>query len=161
MASNRAVTIEPQAPSHAGALYDVLRDLQIYTFLDDLPPSSAEALEQRIIRLLEGAPDGSGESWYNWTVFVDETVAGYTQATVYDDGRADLAYVISPECWGQSIAYKASLLTIEQMKTIAGVRQIIADTECGNIRSQRLLDRLGFAHSYTQGNDMFFSLPPH
>jgi RimJ/RimL family protein N-acetyltransferase len=152
------VRIELQMPAHADGLFTALQDERIYTFLDDEPPVSVEALKARIGRLLAGATDGSGEKWLNWTVFERDQVVGYTQSTIHPDGTASLAYVLSPSVWGRSIGYSASLLTLEKLNAMPEVTNIVADTETGNERSKALLARLGFSFSHEKDGEVFYRL---
>ena len=152
------VRIEPQVREHAEGLFAALQDERIYKHLDDGPPESVQALSERIGRLLQGAPADCPETWLNWTVFEGDTVVGYTQATVYDDGNASLAYVLSPQAWGRSIAYAAANLTIDLLKAMPSVERIVADTEPGNTRSKALLRRLGFAFTHECDGDVFYQL---
>ncbi len=152
------IHIEPQAVEHAAGLFAALQDPRIYEHLDDGPPLSVEAVADRIGRLLQGAPKDCGETWLNWTVFEGDNVVGYTQATVYDDGTASLAYVLSPQAWGRSIAYAAANLTIDLLKAMPSVERIVADTEPGNTRSKALLRRLGFAFTHECDGDVFYQL---
>ena len=50
------VRIERQHPDHAEGLFAALSDDRIYAFLDDGRPESVEAVRQRILRLMRGAP---------------------------------------------------------------------------------------------------------
>ena len=137
------VRIEKQSPEHAVGLFAALSDERTYAFLDERPPASVEAVRDRIVRLAAGAPPGSGETWLNWTVFDGGTIVGYTQATIAEDGSADIAYVLHPDAWGRSIGYDACSLTLEELRSYPDVRRIVADTAEGNRRSRALLERLG------------------
>lgn len=152
------VRIELQALAHAEGLYEALQDERIYTFLDELPPKSVEAVRERTKRLLAGAPVESGETWLNWTVYEDDIVVGYTQATISRDGTANLAFVLSPSVWGRSIAHTACLLTLAELNEQSSVVELIADTNIENERSQALLERLGFHRTHIDGPDVFYKL---
>lgn len=152
----RAVTIEPQVIRHTDGLYAALLDPRIYTFLGTAPPASVEAVRERIEKLSRGAPAELEEVWLNWTVFEDEVVVGYTQATIHADGIASLAYVLNPSVWGRSVAYEACVLTLTELDAMPSVVEIVADTELGNTRSQALLVRLGFGRMDEAGQDLFY-----
>ncbi|MBM2577657.1 GNAT family N-acetyltransferase [Jannaschia sp. Os4] len=153
------VRIEPQSPGHAPGLFTALSDERSYAFLDERPPSTVEAVRDRIARLAEVAPSGSGETWRNWTVFDGKVIVGYTQATIDGGGDADLAYVLHPEAWGHSVGYEACRLTLIELRSDPAVRRVVADTERGNRRSRALLDRLGFEPVREDGPDLFYRLP--
>jgi len=150
------VRIEIQSEAHAQGLFDALGDARIYEFLDEEAPKSVMAVRDRIRRLGAGAPVSGGETWLNWTVFEGDVVVGYTQATIENDGTASLAYVLSPSVWGRSIAYAACVLTLAEIRLRHSVVEFVADTEADNLRSQALLERLGFRQSHQDGNDVFY-----
>ena len=152
--------IEKQDPSHAEGLWVALADPRIYRFLDDAPPSDREQLRQRLLRLaLGGSADGS-EIWYNWTVFHDSQIVGYTQATVHDDRSASIAYVLAPAVWGRGVAYCACQQMIRHL--LQAVRPLVftADAVIGNLRSRRLLERLGFILEREDETDACYRATP-
>lgn len=151
-----AITIKHQTAEHAQGLFLALQDKRIYQFLDDKPPNSIEALRGVIERRMRGAPASTGETWLNWTVFEDDTVVGYTQATIAEDGKASLAYVLSPTAWGRSVAYTACIMTMAEIETSASVTEFMSDTEKKNILSQALLERLGFIRRYEDENNVYY-----
>lgn len=156
--SGPMVHIEPQSSRHAPGLFAALSDERTYTFLDERPPTSVEAVRERIERLREGAPAGRGETWLNWTVFEDGAIVGYTQATVAADGTADLAFVLHPDAWGRSVGLRACRLTLDALLSDPVVRRVVADTNVANGRSRELLDRLGFRQVDVEGADVFYEL---
>ncbi len=150
------VRIEPQAEHHAEGIFAALQAEEIYAFLNGGPPATVEEVHQRIARQNRGPQDGSGARWLNWVVFVDNAVAGYTQATIDADGTATLAYVLSSTFWGRSIGYEACCQTLLALNDMAGVRRVIADTERGNLRSKALLTRLGFRLIRETATDAYY-----
>ena len=150
------VRIEPQHPDHAEGLFAALCDPRIYAFLDDAPPQSIEAVRQRIHRLIAGPPPERLETWLNWSVFLDETIVGYTQATLHNQTSATLAYVFSPIVWGNGTAEQAVDLTIATLAGQHGVIKLTADTDVRNLPSQGLLGRLRFVQTHQHGCDIFY-----
>lgn len=61
----------------------------------------------------------------------------------------ELRYGISPEYWGGGIAKEASEAIMEWGVRERGVRRFIAETERGNGRSARVLEKMGFGRSGT------------
>src|SRR5882672_11356745 len=58
--------LEPLTAGHAEALFALLSDAALYTYLPGEPPVSVEALRERYRRLeARRSPDGS-ELWLNW-----------------------------------------------------------------------------------------------
>ena len=153
--------IEPQETHHAEGLFQALSDPRIYDFLDEGPPASRDWLLNRIEKLKSGGPPDRSERWLNWVVIHDGVIVGYTQATVAADGTATVAFVLCSQAWGRSIAYRACRSMLRALWNDPAVTRIVADTEAGNVRSQRLLARLGFRQTGRQGKDLFFALGRH
>ena len=86
------LTLEPQLPAHAEAMFAVLSDLANYRF-GSTPPVSMDGLRHRFERLASGrSPDGR-EHWLNWVIRLpDGPLAGYVQATIDADGLATIGY---------------------------------------------------------------------
>ena len=137
--------LEPLVPGHAEAMFEVLRDPQIYRHLDYGPPPSAEHLRSLYQRLQAGrSPDGS-ELWFNWAVMPQGAgPAGYVQATVLPNSSAWVAYVFSPSSWGRGWATEATRGMIGHLAEAHRVRRCMAVAEADNQRSIALLARLGF-----------------
>ena len=151
------VALAPQHPDHAEGLHQALADPRIYTYLDGGPPRSLIEVRDRIERLAVGGPPDGSEIWLNWTVFHRETIVGTTQATVLPDGSASLAYVLAPEVWGTGVAQAAAELTMAELAERHGISRLLADTETGNLPSQGLLRRLGFAETHREDGDIFYA----
>jgi RimJ/RimL family protein N-acetyltransferase len=70
---------------------------------------------------------------------------GYVQATVVAEQRATIASVLSSPYWGRGLARRAVEVMIHELVAQHGVRRLAAVLKRDNRRSQRLLERLGFA----------------
>ena len=150
------ITLEPQNTTHAEGLFAALSDSRIFRYLDENPPLSVTAVKNRIARLMAGGPPDGSEIWLNWCVVQGASIVGYTQATLPRDGHASIAYVLSPEVWGTGVAQVAVEMMINELRSRHSVSTWVADTDQGNIASQRLLLRMGFAETHRDGRDVFF-----
>lgn len=139
-----SLTLEPQLPAHAEAMFAVLSDLAIYRF-GNQPPDSLDGLRQRFDRLASGlSPDGC-EHWLNWVVRLpDGALAGYVQATIDADGLATIGYELGSAWWGRGIATQAVACMIEELQARYRIGGLRASLHPDNQRSLRLLLRLGF-----------------
>jgi ribosomal-protein-alanine N-acetyltransferase len=138
------LVLEPLVAGHAEAMFKVLRDPELYTYLDYGPPPSAEHL-RGVYEQLEArvSPDGS-ELWLNWVVRPHGAAPlGFVQATV---GGADawVAYVLARESWGRGYACQATRAVVDHLRATCAVSRFLASVEGDNRRSVRLLERLGF-----------------
>jgi [ribosomal protein S5]-alanine N-acetyltransferase len=138
------LTLEPQGPEHAAAMFAVLSDPAIYAF-ENAPPASIEALRQRYAALaLRRSPDGR-EQWLNWVVRLRSgALIGYVQASLDAGGGATIAYELASAHWGRGLAREAVEAMIAELATTYRVQCLAAVYKRANVRSRRLLERLGF-----------------
>ncbi|MER5945352.1 GNAT family N-acetyltransferase [Streptomyces sp. NPDC001904] len=103
------LTLLPLAVTHADEMAAVLADPALYTFTGGEPPS-AGALRARYARQVAGSPDPA-TAWLNWVLEEtgSERLTGYVQATVADDGTADVAWVVGTPWQGRGFAREAAL----------------------------------------------------
>ena len=155
--ANDRIRLEPLTAAHAGELFPLLADRQVYRFIPDEPPASVAALAERY-RGLESrrSPDRS-QQWLNWAIrrLEDGQCAGYLQATIHPRGTADFAFVLGSSFWGLGLARAASVLALQALFDGYGVVSVFATTDQRNLRSSGLLTRLGFVRvppsSYPHG----------
>jgi [ribosomal protein S5]-alanine N-acetyltransferase len=139
------LVLEPQVAAHAAEMFEVLGDPAIYEYENE-PPVSLAWLRERFARLeSRQSPDGR-QRWLNWVIRLPSgELAGYVQATVSDDGRGAIAYVLNSRHWGHGIAREAVDAMTEELAGAYGVRTLSAVLKRDNLRSLRLLERLGFS----------------
>lgn len=138
------VRLEPQTAEHAQEMFEILSDPAIYEHENE-PPPSVEWLRERF-RALESrsSPDGT-EHWLNWVVRQPSGLIGYVQATVGQDGRATIAYVLNSRYWGKGLASTAVALMIVELLASYHVTTLSAVLKRANLRSRGLLERLRFS----------------
>ncbi|HYW50614.1 MAG TPA: GNAT family N-acetyltransferase [Gemmatimonadaceae bacterium] len=61
--------------------------------------------------------------------------------------HADIGFALLPRYEGRGIAFEAASATLTFGRSTLGLSRILAVVQSDNVRSQRLLGRLGFAHS--------------
>jgi RimJ/RimL family protein N-acetyltransferase len=138
------LTLEPLLALHAQEMFVVLSDPAIYEYENE-PPASVEVLREIYAeRESRQSPNGR-EQWLNWVIrLADSRLIGYVQATVTSDGRAAIAYELASAYWGRGLAQQAVRAMIGELEGHHRVRSLSAVLKRGNLRSFRLLDRLGF-----------------
>lgn len=62
----------------------------------------------------------------------------------HDKEFMELSYQFLPEFWGKGIAEESVRATLVFLKRNSAIKDLIAETQIGNIRSCRLLEKLGF-----------------
>jgi len=140
------LTLEPQVASHADEMFSVLTDAALYEY-ENAPPPSPAWLRERFTKL-ESRRSGDGrEQWLNWVARRrdDGRAAGFVQATVAPGGTAAVAYVLGSAHWGQGLAQEALRAMADELVASHGVHTVHALLKRANLRSLRLLLRLGFA----------------
>lgn len=137
------VTLQPLWATDAKEMHSVLGDPSIYRYLEESPPAQDELERRYKAWERRGSPDGQ-EIWLNWVVRVQGEATGYVQSTVYRSARADIAYVFGSTWWGKSVAFEACQLMLGELHQHYGVQVARAVTRIDNLRSVRLLTRLGF-----------------
>jgi RimJ/RimL family protein N-acetyltransferase len=138
------VRLEPQIEAHAEAMFDVLTDPAIYEHENE-PPPSREWLRTRFRRLESRRSADGTEQWLNWVIRLPSgELAGFVQATVHASGRADIAYVLNSQHWGRGLATAAVRLMVAELAANHDVTKLVATLKRTNLRSLRLLERMGF-----------------
>lgn len=141
------LVLEPQMAAHAQAMFQVLSDPAIYEYENE-PPPSPEWLHERFRRLEARQSRDGLQQWLNWVIRLPSGhLIGYVQATVSGDGRAAIAYVLHSAHWGQGLAGEAVEAMIAELATSYDVHNLTAVLKRENLRSQRLLERLGFTRA--------------
>jgi RimJ/RimL family protein N-acetyltransferase len=136
--------LEPLTVAHAEQLFELLRDPVLYRYLDTPPPPTLEHLRGVYAKLeTRRSPDGR-ERWLNWIVRPHrQAPVGYVQATV-GGGRAWVAYVLGRDHWGHGYAGEATAAMLRHLAAAHAVTRCLATVEAENLRSIRVLQRLGF-----------------
>lgn len=149
-----SLVLEPLIVAHAEAMFELLSDPELHRYLDHPPPPSIEHLRGVYARLeSRQSPDGR-QRWLNWVLRSPAgPLLGYVQATVTRQDDAWVAYILSREHWGRGLAATAMRAMLEHLKTAYGVHRFLATVEANNLRSIRLLERLGFHPATTNELD--------
>lgn len=146
----RRLTLEPQLATHAEGMFFVLSDPAIYEY-ENAPPASVEWLRQRFTKLESRRSLDGTEQWLNWVIRLPSNeLIGYVQATVVANettASATIAYELSSPHWGNGFASEAVRAMVEELAAHYLVTELSAVLKQQNLRSLRLLERLGFARA--------------
>jgi len=159
MIETKRLRCEPLTTAHAEAMYPILIDERIYTYLPGQAPASVDALRKRYQFLSAGkSPDGT-EHWLNWMLFKRDTgePIGFFQATVRP-ADCSVAYVFNPMFWRNGYATEASCAIITHLFERYDIPTVMAEIDYRNETSIRLVKRLGFSfirHDPESGDDIF------
>jgi RimJ/RimL family protein N-acetyltransferase len=140
-----SLTLEPQTAARAEEMFAVLSDLAIYEY-ENGPPPSLKWLRARFTQLESRRSADGHEQWLDWVIRLPSSeLIGYVQATVDSNGRAAVAYELSSAYWGRGPAREAVQAMISELVQRYQVHQLTAVFKRKNLRSMRLLERLGFS----------------
>ncbi|HMG60147.1 MAG TPA: GNAT family N-acetyltransferase [Burkholderiales bacterium] len=145
MIETTSLTLEPQTAAHAEEMFAVLSDPAIYEYENE-PPPSLEWLRTRFTKLESRLSANGREQWLNWVVRLPTSeLIGYVQATVHPNDRAAIAYELSSAYWGRGLARQAVQAMISELVEHYQVHSLSTVLKRENLRSMRLLERLGFS----------------
>jgi RimJ/RimL family protein N-acetyltransferase len=165
--ASSTLRLEPLVAAHAEEMFEPLSAPAIYNYMPGQPPSSSAALRERYIQLERGRSFDERQQWLNWIVRLNSgECVGFVQATIYPALSADFAFALAPEHWGRGVAFEACQAALPYLVKEIGVTALFATVDPQNVRSIRLLMRLGFGeiapaqypHGQVEPNDRVFSL---
>ena len=139
------LTLEPQVVAHAQELFAVLGDPAIYAYENQAPPD-LQWLRARFLRLESRTSPAGDEQWLNWVIRLPTSeLIGYVQATLRAGGPATIAYLLASKSWGRGLASEAVQAMLSELTVHYRVDRFCAVLKRENLRSLRLLERLGFS----------------
>jgi RimJ/RimL family protein N-acetyltransferase len=96
--------------------------------------------------------------WGLWAVEIDGKFAGYTglsipRFTAHFTPCTEVGWRFHREFWGRGLAYRAACEALAYGFNTLKLPEIVSFTAGTNIRSQRLMARLGFTHDAEEDFD--------
>jgi [ribosomal protein S5]-alanine N-acetyltransferase len=139
------VVLHPLRTEHADALFPILNTDEVRRYATRPPTDSLDELREWFARLESRSSNDRHEYWLNWAIQekISGAIIGFVQATADEVlSDASIAYVLGRSFWGQSLASDAVRTMLVHLRSL-GVRTIRATVDSRNLRSVRLLERLG------------------
>ena len=138
------LSLRPLEAADADAIHLMMSDAEVMAFWDsaeiDDPATTTEIVERQLMEMERGIA----------RYLVVET-AGYDFLGVCDlseidkrHSRADVGFMIARPYWGGGYTFEAMHAVIGHAAQGLRLKRLQARTHLGNVRSMRLLDRLGF-----------------
>jgi RimJ/RimL family protein N-acetyltransferase len=152
------LVLEPIGRHHARTLFPLVSDVRLFTYVDQAPPTSEQALEMRYRGWSTGlSPDGS-ERWLNWAARLrgTEDYVGWFQATVRADRTAEIAYVTFVDHQRHGYAKEGTAAVIAHLVRSYLVTSIVATVDPRNEASIALAQALGLRAETGTGKDLRF-----
>jgi RimJ/RimL family protein N-acetyltransferase len=108
-----------------------------------------QAQSESDLNVLRRAIDERG--WGLWAVEVDGAFAGFTglsipRFTAHFTPCTEVGWRFRREFWGRGLAYRAACEALSYGFETLKLPQIVSFTAVTNVRSQKLMRRLGFSH---------------
>ena len=149
--------MEPLVPAHAAILFPQLRDPRLYAFLDSEPPNTVDILETQYRRWeARRSPDGT-QTWLNWAARLrGGDYVGWLQATIYENRRADLAYLVFIAHQRQGFALEACRAVVSHVCSEYDAGSIRATIDPNNSASIALAKKLDLTQSGNNAHSIWF-----
>jgi RimJ/RimL family protein N-acetyltransferase len=147
---------EPLQALHAAELFERLSDPRVWEFIGENPYPSVAAVADHFDHMAAGPPARHGhERWINYAVRsrAQGILLGTLQATIVAR-RAEVAFLFGPQYWGRGYAAEAMTAFQEHLRHSAPIEEFWATTDPRNLRSIKLLGRLGYIEKSTSWPDL-------
>ncbi len=126
-------------------LYRLFSDPRVMLYWSRGPMQSRAEAEDYARTIIDGF---GRRDLLNWIAADPITDAMIGTTTLYEinpaHARAGLGYALMPEYWGKGLAVEAATLALSYGFLELGLHRIEADTEPNNVRSNAVLEKLGF-----------------
>jgi RimJ/RimL family protein N-acetyltransferase len=109
---------------------------------------TAEESRQTMQRFQQGIEQ---RGWGLWAVQVDGVFAGFTglsepKFSAHFTPCVEIGWRLRREYWGRGIAFAAAQQAVEHAFSVLCLDQLVSFTTATNLRSRKLMERLGFSH---------------
>jgi [ribosomal protein S5]-alanine N-acetyltransferase len=150
------LTLRPLEISDAPALFAARGDAEVMRYWDWPAQTSVEQVEGIIRDHFPEVEDGN-VLWWAVTLTVDGRVIGECDLSEIDDrhGRAEVGFLFNRSYWGNGYAFEAMTAVKDYAFNRLKLERLWARFHAGNVASQRLLERLGFAREGTLKRHIF------
>ena len=138
------LSLRPLEAADADAIHLMMSDAEVMAFWDsaeiDDPATTTEIVERQLMEMERGI----ARYWVVETAGDD--FLGVCDLSEIDKrhSRADVGFMIARPYWGGGYTFEAMHAVIGHAAQGLRLRRLQARTHLGNVRSMRLLDRLGF-----------------
>ena len=120
MTGTARLHITPLVEADVDALAELLWDERVYAYIGGLP-ASADRIALGLRRALAGpTPDRPPQQWLNYGMRLreDGTLIGRLEASMHENGIAEVAYLLAPRFWGHGYAREGLLWLHEELARV-------------------------------------------
>jgi RimJ/RimL family protein N-acetyltransferase len=138
----------------AAAMFEVLRDPEMYAYISRSAPKSVAEIEERFARITQETAPDRADQWLNWIVRLRDagTPVGMVEATVYPDNVVFVGYIFDPRHHRRGYGFEATNEILRHLSE-CGAKSFTGTIDIRNIASRALATALGFKHVSTEGLD--------
>lgn len=130
----------------AEAVYSILSDTEVNTFLPMFPLESIEAAAQYIQTHCLQSYEKQGSYCYAICRKSDGVLIG--EVHVSEDESHDFGYWLRKDCWHQGFITEACRVVVDLLKA-SGMEYITATHDVNNPRSGAVMKKIGMTYQYT------------
>ena len=141
----RHVRLEPLRTEHAPALYDAVRDPDVWTWLGTAPPAGPETIQSYIRQALDLQIRGEHMPWATLRA-ADRRLVGTTRYGGIDRANRSVEIgwtMLGPEARRTAINTEAKYLQLRHAFEVLGATRVWLKTHVRNERSRRAIERIG------------------
>ncbi|MFC4408899.1 GNAT family N-acetyltransferase [Chungangia koreensis] len=111
---------------------------------------------QELFRWWERLVKGIADDFIRLGIEMDGKLIGYVDFTHIIDGSGEFGIAIGDSSlWGQGLGPQAALNAMDFASTTLGITTFTAETHESNLRSRRLLKKIGFVEISRIGSEMY------
>lgn len=136
--------LTPLAAADAGRLFPIMGDPEVMAYWDlaevDDPDIVAAIVQAQVADMAAGRA-----IYWSMRTLADGVFLGSCDLSEIDgwNRRAEVGFMLGRDAWGQGYALEA-MRSVVAFAAAAGLRKLAARTHLGNLRSEALLEKLGF-----------------
>ena len=136
--------LAPLTPSDADDLFPIMSDPEVMAHWDVPAIDEPDLVRDIVASQVAAIQAGKAFHWAMRTLKGDEFL-GCCDLSNIDrwHRRAEVGFILGRGAWGQGYALEA-MRAVVAFAAGAGIRRLAARTHLGNLRSEALLERLGF-----------------
>jgi aminoglycoside 6'-N-acetyltransferase len=151
----------------AAALAAYRSDPEVARYQSWVAPVSVESAQTLVAEFADGDPQRPG--WFQYGVECEHVLIGDIGVNLHENGmQAEIGFTLAPAYQGRGYATEAVRSVVEYLFAGQGLHRVSAECDARNLRSARLLARVGFrhegcrrAHTWIKGewtDDLLFGL---
>jgi len=151
--------LEPVTDDHLPLLVELNADPEVMRFLIGRAATPDETYAEWERRRRDQTDEARGLGY--WVGLEGEELAGWWSASAYaaDSSQAGLGYRLRRSSWDHGLATEGCRAMVDHAFGIRGVERVVAGTMAVNIRSRRVMEKLGMRHVRTWHEDWDDPLP--